>query len=69
MADVRIQIRHADAEAWELVENTSVLQDGEMGCETDTGQCKVGDGASTWGELDYIGYASDFDRNVDGGTY
>jgi hypothetical protein len=69
MADVRIQIRHADAEAWELVENTSVLQDGEMGCETDTGQCKVGDGTSTWGELDYIGYASDFDRNVDGGTY
>lgn len=67
MADVRIQIRHADAGAWELA--NTVLEDGEMGCETDTGQCKVGDGTSTWAQLSYVGYASDFDRNVDGGTY
>ena len=67
MADVRIQIRHADAGQWESA-NAS-LEDGEMGCETDTGQCKVGDGARAWSALSYIGYASDFDRNVDGGTY
>lgn len=67
MADVRIQIRHAESGAWSSANTT--LEDGEMGCETDTGQCKVGDGTSTWAELSYIGYASDFDRNVDGGTY
>lgn len=69
MAQVRIQIRHSESGAWDVVKDTVVLDDGEMGCETDTGQCKVGDGTSTWAELDYVGYASDFDRNVDGGTY
>jgi hypothetical protein len=69
MADVRIQIRHSESGAWDVVKDTVVLEDGEMGCETDTGQCKVGDGTSTWAALDYVGYASDFDRNVDGGTY
>jgi len=69
MADVRIQIRHSESGAWDVVKDTVVLEDGEMGCETDTGQCKVGDGTSTWAELSYVGYASDFDRNVDGGTY
>ena len=73
MADVRIQIRHSTAAQWDLV-NTVVLNDGEMGCETDTGQCKVGDGTSNWAALPYVGYASDadlpnFDRDVDGGTY
>jgi hypothetical protein len=72
MADVRIQIRHADAGAWTSA--NTVLEDGEMGCETDTGQCKVGDGIIAWSALPYVGYASDadlpnFDRDVDGGTY
>ena len=45
-----------------------------MGCETDTGQCKVGDGIIAWSALPYVGYASDadlpnFDRDVDGGIY
>ena len=69
MADVRIQIRPSESGAWAVVKDTVVLEDGEMGCETDTGQCKVGDGTSTWAELDYVGYASDFDRDVDGGLY
>ena len=69
MADVRIQIRHSESGAWDVVKDIVVLNDGEMGCETDTGQCKVGDATRTWAELEYVGYASDFDRNVDGGTY
>jgi len=67
MADVRIQIRHDESGAWEVANTT--LENGEIGCETDTGQCKVGDGSSTWDQLAYIGYATDVDTNVDGGTY
>ena len=74
MADVRIQIRHSSAAQWDLVKDTAYLNDGEMGCETDTGQCKVGDGNRNWAALPYVGYPADadlpnFDRDVDGGTY
>ena len=69
MADVRIQIRHSESGAWDVVKDTLQLEPGEIGGETEPGQCKIGNGTSTWAQLPYVGYASDFDRDVDGGTY
>lgn len=32
-----------------------VLKKGEMGIETDTSLMKIGDGVSTWNNLEYVG--------------
>ena len=45
-----IQIRRAPAASWSAA---TVLSDGEIGYETDTGNFKVGDGSTQWGSLVY----------------
>lgn len=45
-----IQIRRAPAASWSA---STVLADGEIGYETDTGNCKVGDGSTQWSSLVY----------------
>jgi hypothetical protein len=45
-----IQIRRAPAASWSAA---TVLSDGELGYETDTGNFKVGDGSTQWSSLAY----------------
>lgn len=52
MSDL-IQLRRDTAADWTA--NDPVLHSGEIGVELDTGQIKVGDGATAWTVLDYIG--------------
>ena len=51
----RIQLRRGTSEA--LAAENEVLFAGEMCIETDTGKFKLGDGVSTWNELEYSGGA------------
>lgn len=60
-----IQLRNDSTENWEAVKDTKVLEAGEVGVEfLESGKkaLKIGDGESTWGELDY--YASSNPANV-----
>jgi hypothetical protein len=50
---VRIQLRNDTAANW--TEADPVLAAGEFGLETDTNQFKIGDGTSSWTELEYGG--------------
>jgi len=47
----RIQIRRDTATNWSSA--NTILAQGEMALETDTGKLKVGDGTTAWGALDY----------------
>ena len=47
-----IQVRRGTAAAWT---GSIVLSAGEFGYETDTGKTKIGDGATIWSSLAYIG--------------
>ena len=47
----RVIIRRDPAAQW--TSDNPVLGSGELGCESDTGKVKVGDGSSTWTGLDY----------------
>ena len=47
----RIQIRRDTATNWSSA--NTVLAQGEMALETDTGKLKVGNGTTAWGALDY----------------
>lgn len=49
---VQIQLRNDTSSNWESVD--PVLAQGEVGIATDLNLMKVGDGTSTWTELDYI---------------
>lgn len=49
---VRIQVRRDTSENWGSA--NPVLASGEFGYETDTGKLKVGNGATTWSQLDYV---------------
>ena len=49
----RIQLRRGSAAEWES-ENT-LLAEGEIGVETDTGKFKIGNGSDTWDDLPYGG--------------
>lgn len=51
--NTRIQLKHGLAASW--TEKNPVLLAGEMGIETDTLKMKVGDGASHWDALGYLG--------------
>ena len=51
--NTRIQLKHGLAANW--TKNNPVLLAGEMGIETDTLKMKVGDGASNWSDLGYLG--------------
>jgi hypothetical protein len=48
-----IEQRHGTAELW--TERNPVLNDGEVGWETDTLKQKLGDGVTTWDQLPYAG--------------
>ena len=47
----QIQLRNDSTTAWEA--ENPVLAQAEIGVDTTTGQFKIGDGESTWTELDY----------------
>lgn len=49
---VQMKQRHGPAADW--VSANPVLAVGEFGIETDTGQVKVGDGATAWVDLSYF---------------
>ncbi len=49
----RYQQLRGTAAAW--TSNNTVLRDGEIGVEKDTGQFKIGDGSTTWNSLPYAG--------------
>ena len=51
--NTRIQLKHGLAASW--TERNPVLLAGEIGIETDTLKMKVGDGASNWKALGYLG--------------
>jgi hypothetical protein len=53
--NIPIQLKRGTAARWLVVD--PVLLDGQPGCETDTGQMKMGDGVRKWSELDYVGTA------------
>lgn len=48
----RIQFRRDLAEHWTSA--NVILLEGELGLETDTGKCKIGDGVHAWNDLPYI---------------
>src|SRR5690606_32952297 len=48
---VRIQMRRGLKSEWESAD--SILSDGEIGVERDTGDFKIGNGVKSWSELDY----------------
>ena len=52
----QIQVRRGTAATWTSTNPT--LAAGEIGFETDTGKMKIGDGASVWTGLNYIGAAN-----------
>lgn len=47
----RIQFRRDTAARWTSI--NPILQEGELGLETDTRFCKIGDGVHAWNELQY----------------
>ena len=47
-----ISAKRATAEEWE--EENPTLDEGEIGFERDTGRVKVGDGDTTWDDLNYL---------------
>lgn len=53
IVNARVQNAYDSAENWRT--NNPVLKAGELGIESDTGLHKVGDGTSTWTQLDYAG--------------
>jgi len=48
---IQIQFRRDAAADWTA--NDPTLAEGEIGCETDTGKFKIGDGSTAWTALDY----------------
>jgi hypothetical protein len=48
----RFQLRRDVASAWTLA--NSILADGEIGYEKDTGKMKIGDGVTRWNDLFYF---------------
>jgi hypothetical protein len=47
----QIQLRNDSTAAW--AEENPVLAQGEFGVDITLGQFKIGDGESTWSELDF----------------
>ncbi len=50
MYGVSLQFKYKNADQWQA---SDVLLAGEIGIEFDTKKYKLGDGVTTWGELDY----------------
>jgi hypothetical protein len=63
-----IQVRRGSKSEWTSVDPT--LSSGEIGFETDTYRLKIGNGSSSWTELDYIGSSEDLIRvkNISGSS-
>lgn len=56
--NTRIVLRNDSAEAWSDVKDTAILLKGEVGIEFDSNgapKMKIGDGKTTWANLDYVG--------------
>ena len=62
---VQIQLRNDTAANWAAAD--PILAQGEMGLESDTRLFKIGDGESTWSELEY-GPLTGIPNTIDGGT-
>ncbi len=60
---IRMQQRRGTAQQWTDADPT--LAAGEIGFETDTGQFKIGDGASAWSVLSYFKNIEDLGGNLD----
>ena len=60
MADI-IKLKRGKSEAW--VRKNPVLFAGEVGVELDTHQMKVGDGATAWKDLPYVGATAVVNKN------
>lgn len=60
-----IQLRRDTKARWEQF--NPVLEEGELGLETDTKQFKIGDGVNTFTNLPYGGLAGDTVGIYDGG--
>ena len=48
----RIQVRRGTTSEWNTANPT--LEEGEIGYNTTLGQMKIGDGSTSWGNLDYL---------------
>jgi len=60
-----IQLRRDVASVWFSV--NPILEEGEIGLETDTKKFKIGDGVNTWNNLAYGGMTGDITGIYDGG--
>ena len=58
MADYTFKFKRGRAASWLIWDG--ILQDGEPGFETDTGQLKIGYGGKPWAELPYVGKTENF---------
>jgi hypothetical protein len=54
----KIQLRRDSATNWTTA--NTVLSQGEIGLETNTGKIKIGDGSSGWGQIGYFANVSPF---------
>jgi hypothetical protein len=61
----RIQVRRGTTSEWNTANPT--LEEGEIGYNTTLGQMKIGDGSTSWGNLDYILNTSALDTSL--GSY
>lgn len=62
----QIQLRRGTAASWTSA--NPVLASGEAGVETDTGLMKIGNGTSTWTQLNYINSYTNVNINSQTGT-
>lgn len=62
---VQIQLRNDTAANWTSAD--PVLAQGEVGIERDTGKAKLGDGVTTWENLDYA-LGTGVTEEIDGGS-
>lgn len=62
--NTRIVLRNDTKDEWNKVKDTVVLLAGEIGVETDTGLFKIGNGTSTWGQLEYANDIPDVDLST-----
>lgn len=50
--NTRFQLKRGNSSAW--TKNNPILYQGEPGYEIDTGLLKIGDGITSWNDLDYF---------------
>ena len=62
---VQIQLRNDTEANWTSAD--PILGQGEMGIESDTGKVKLGDGVSSWSQLDYAPLAGT-PQEIEGGS-